>query len=111
MHLKRNRAFAKAVLVLYVFITATFSLDHKDFVPLEGQLYFVSQTGPYQAVDSNEFELICPAHNFAQSTTGTPASSQEFISQTEISFLPASRIIWHFSEPSRSYSSRAPPQA
>ncbi|HEY9165533.1 MAG TPA: hypothetical protein VIS48_05175 [Candidatus Kryptonia bacterium] len=111
MYLKHHKAVAKTILVLYVLITATFSLDHKDFVPLEGQLDFNSQPGSHHVVDANDFELTCPAHNFAQSTTGTPAISHEFISRTEVSFFPTGRISRHFSEPTRSYSTRAPPQA
>ena len=111
MFLKQSNVFAKTILIQYAFITVTFPLAHRDYVPLGGRL-IVSPAGSLSnTIDSNASDLVCPAHNFAQSTTGTPASNQAFVSQTTVSFLRIDERTEIFIQPRRTFSSRAPPQA
>jgi hypothetical protein len=108
---KGRKTFAKGSLFLYAFITVTFPLAHRDFVPLEGNLNLVAVNSPYHALDIDDNDLVCPAHQFAQSTTGTPVSNQIFTSQATVFILPISKQTEHFIEPTASHFTRAPPQA
>jgi hypothetical protein len=108
---KRQKVFVRSVLVLYAFITVTFPLAHRDFVPLKGAVKIIAVSSLCHALDVDENDLVCPAHQFAQSTTGTPVSNQISTSQTTAFILPPSKQTEHFIEPTSSYSTRAPPQA
>ncbi len=108
---KKRKAAAKCVLVLYVFINATFSLAHRDYVPLEGELFYTPTNALYHPLDINDDDLVCPAHNFAQSTTSIPASSLHLTFEVVVFFLQTQEQIEHFIEPIRNHSTRAPPQA
>lgn len=107
----KRKIFAKSVLALYAFITVTFPLAHKDFIPLESKVVLNPTDCLPHVEDSSANELVCPAHNFAQSTTSTPASSQGFASQISVFFLQLAEQTEHFIEPTQNYSTRAPPLA
>ena len=108
---KRQKVFAISILVLYAFIILTFSLAHRDFVPLRGNLTITPVNSLYHALDANENDLGCPAHNFAQSTTNTPALSQHFSSPENFFFLKIDQHDYIFSASVYNLSTRAPPQA
>jgi len=111
MSSKRRKAAARGVIILYAFITATFSLAHNDYVPLDAQLTFCPTDFNSNSVASDANELVCPAHNFAQSTTGTAALSQNFSSSEDATILKVEHHDHIFAPPARNLSVRAPPQA
>ncbi len=108
---KSRKTFAKSILALYALITVTFPFAHRDFVPLQGNVGLNPIGCLSHFEDSNANELVCPAHNFAQSTTSTPASTQGFASQTTVFFLELPEQTESFVEPAQNHSSRAPPLA
>ncbi|HUI30250.1 MAG TPA: hypothetical protein VLX91_08530 [Candidatus Acidoferrales bacterium] len=107
----KRKAAARSILVLYAFITVTFPLAHRDFIPLEGKLIFSPFDYHSGSVDSNLSDLFCPAHQFAQSTTSPAIARQIFNPQITFFFLRIGNHVEHFVEPLRSFSTRAPPQA
>lgn len=106
----KRKAAAKYTLCLYAFITVTFPLAHRDFVPLESGKTIIPANPLQHPLDADN-DLGCPAHNFAQSTHGMAAVTQEFSSSERISILK----VWHhdclFSTQLNNLSTRAPPQA
>ncbi len=111
MSFKKRKATARSVLVLYAFITVTFSLAHKDFVPLESGISLTPVNALHHALDASDNDLVCPAHNFAQSTTGTAAFSQNFTPPDYFSLLEVELLDHLFTPPLHNLSTRAPPQA
>lgn len=107
---KKRKTYAKGILVLYAFITVTFPLAHKDFVPLEGSLTVTPANSLNHALDINDNDLVCPAHNFAQSTTGTAALAQDFSSVEDVTILEAEYHDQFVAAPAKNLSTRAPPQ-
>jgi len=99
------------ILALYAFITVTFPFAHTDYVPLESRLVLSPAGSSSHALDSGAEEITCPAHQFAQSTSGTPISNQSFTSQLTVFSLRIDETVDHFIEPTNSYSTRAPPLA
>jgi len=106
-----RKAAARGILALYAFITITFPLAHRDFVPLENGLSLIPVNALYHALGIDDNDFVCPAHNFAQSTTGTPALERRFTAEVAVVLLPIVEHTEHFSCPTKTYSSRAPPQA
>jgi len=111
MRLSTHKAFGKTLLFVYAFITASYPLAHEDFVPLDCYRYLISADSASHPVNSDANDFVCPAHNFAQSTTGTPAVTPRFDSPVSVKFLPSWAEIDHFVEPVHAPSSRAPPLA
>jgi len=111
MSLRKRKTVAKAVMVLYVLISATFSLDHKDFVPLEARLFISTSRGVFQEIDNVGDTFVCPAHNFAQSTASCAVSHDRVeLCRSYFFFRIERRVHLPFSTPDR-YSTRAPPEA
>ncbi len=108
---KKRKAAARSILVLYVFITATFPLSHKDFVPLSGRLSLTSDRALSRVSDISDENFMCPAHNFAQSTTAIGVVAQNFPLLEELDLPRTEEPSQPFFEPSESFSTRAPPQA
>jgi hypothetical protein len=111
MSFKKRRTYARSIIILYAFITVTFPLAHNDFVPLDVRLSLYPVDFHSNSVDSNANDLVCPAHNFAQSTTGTAAFTQDVPSLEHFSFLEAEHHDHLFAAPAYNLSARAPPQA
>ncbi len=111
MSIEKRRTFAKAILIVYAFITATFPFSHKDCVPLGSRLSFLPGAISTQNLGSNDDSFVCPAHNFAQSTASTPVLEQDFTSPESFSFLRFSIPGRISSDTSRRLFARAPPQA
>lgn len=111
MSFEKRKAAARSILVLYVFITATFPLAHKDFVPLSSRLSFNPESALSRTTDIGDESFVCPAHNFAQSTTGITALAQDFSLLEEFSLPRIEEPAQPFFELSNSFSTRAPPQA
>lgn len=110
MSFRNRKAAARIILFLYAFITVTFQLAHKDFIPLESNLTLTPVSPLCHALDINDNELVCPAHNFAQSTHGTAAVTQSFSSSERISILKVEHHDRLFSAQLSNLSTRAPPQ-
>jgi len=110
MSTENRKTYAKSILLLYALITVTFPFAHKDYVPQESTYVIRSLESSSQAVDSNN-DLVCPAHNFAQSTTGTAALSPDFLSQEVFHVVHFIERFKLSAEPSGNLSTRAPPQA
>jgi hypothetical protein len=111
MSSKKRRVFAKGVLFLYIFISATFSLAHKDYVPLECKRAISSANGISHNLDSSGADFMCPAHNFAQSTTAADVREQSVSSPEAFSFIQILENPQYPARPQLTTSSRAPPQA
>ncbi|MCL5268676.1 MAG: hypothetical protein M1469_11330 [Bacteroidetes bacterium] len=111
MLLKRQKAVAKSLLLVYLVIISTFELAHKDFVPLGGRLRISSLDSITHNLDTEDGQFVCPAHYFAQSTHGPTATSQLYIPSTNVTFIRIERN----TEPPfislQDFSARAPPQA
>ena len=110
MSFRKRKAVSRSILALYAFISVTFPLAHRDSVPLESGLS-LTQVNTYQALGIDDNDFVCPAHNFAQSTTGTPALEERFTAEVAVVLLPIVEHTEYFSTPTKTYSSRAPPQA
>ena len=106
-----EKPYAKGILILYAFITVTFPLAHKDFVPLDVKRAFSPIDSHSNSLDSSASDFVCPAHNFAQSTTGTAALAQDFPSPKYFCFVKVEYHDHLFAAPGNSLSPRAPPQA
>ena len=106
-----RKTISKITLLFYVSITITFSLAHRDFVPLDGTLTITPVNCLYHALDASENDLVCPTHNFAQSTTSTAALAQEFSPPEYFSIVSAEYYRHLFTAPSHNLSSRDPPKA
>jgi len=111
MSFEQRKATARIVLFVYAFITLTFSLAHRDFVPLDGNLTITPVNSLYHALDASDNDFVCPAHNFAQSTTSTAALAQELAPPECFSVVPVEHYCHLFTAPSHNLSSRDPPQA
>lgn len=111
MSSKKRRTVARAVLLLYVFISATFNLAHRDYVPLESNRVLSSSNRLNHNLDSNGSDFVCPAHNFAQSTTGTDPFQKSLSSPTAFSFIRLADCPQYLARRQLSASSRAPPKA
>ncbi len=111
MSSKKRRAVAKGVLFLYIFISATFSLSHRDYVPLECRRVISSANSVSHNLDSSGAAFVCPAHNFAQSTTAAEVHQQSISSPVNFSFIRLADIPQCLARPQLSASSRAPPKA
>ncbi|MFZ1081792.1 MAG: hypothetical protein WAO19_07690 [Candidatus Kryptoniota bacterium] len=111
MSLKKRKTAARVTLAFYAFITVTFSLAHKDFVPFESGLSLTPVNPLYHAFDASDDDFVCPAHNFAQSTTGTAALAQVFAPPEYFSIFRTEFYCHLFTAPSHNLSSRDPPQA
>ena len=111
MSFEKRKAVAKVILLLYAFVISTFSLDHKDFVPIGGRLFISPFNTVGRSIDSNGDNFVCPAHNFAQSAHGPVAASHVFSSQKDFSFLHVVEYDEYVAAPARNFSTRAPPEA
>ncbi len=111
MSSRKRKAAAKCILVLYAFITATYPFAHKDFIPLRNNLAIMAANSLYHSLDVNDNDLVCPAHNFAQSTTGTAALAQDFSSVEDVTILEVEYHDQFVAAPANNLSTRAPPQA
>jgi hypothetical protein len=107
----KRKIFAKSVLALYVFISVTFPLAHNDYVALDVRLSLSPIDSNCNSLDSNTNDLVCPAHNFAQSTTGTAALIQDFSPTEDVAVLRVEQHDHLFAAPANDLSTRAPPQA
>jgi hypothetical protein len=107
----RRRAVARGVLFLYIFISATFTLAHRDYVPLECKRVLSSANSVNHNLDTSGADLVCPAHNFAQSTTSADVHQQRISSPGNFSFVRLADIPPCLARPQLSASSRAPPKA
>lgn len=107
----KRRALAKGVLFLYVFISATFSFSHRDYVPLESQRVISPVNLLWHYLDTDGGTFVCPAHLFAQSTTATDPQSRDFSSPKHFSFLRIVEQPQYLARPQLTASSRAPPFA
>ncbi len=108
---EKRKGCARSILVLYAFITVTFPFAHNDFVPLENNLSLSSIDFQSGTVHSGVNDLVCPAHNFAQSTVGTSALSHDLSTRQDVAFF----MLEYRDDPctARTFelSARAPPQA
>ena len=108
---KRQKRYAKGILLLYGFITVTFPFAHNDFVALDVKLSLSPIDFHSNALDSNTNDLVCPAHNFAQSTTGTAALILDFSPTEDVAVLRVEQHDHLFAAPANDLSTRAPPRA
>jgi len=110
MSFRKRKAAAGNIVVVYAFITVTFPLAHKDFVPLENGFDLIPINNLYHALDLDHNDFLCPAHNFAQSTHGAGVESYHILAPQNFSFIWIEQFIQYVSAPSRLASTRAPPQ-
>ena len=106
-----HNTIAKFVLTLYAAISVIFPLAHKDGFAPESHPVFSNTDETASAFHAVDSDIICPAHQFAESTTGTPVSSFTIFSPARVSFLIVLRQPECIVAPLRNLSSRAPPLA
>ena len=111
MSSNKRKSIAKGVLLLYALISVTYPLAHKDYVPLSSQFCFSRNDFSSHSATPDADDFVCPAHQFAQSTTSPAIARQIFNPQITFFFLRIGIHVEHFVEPLRSLSTRAPPQA
>ena len=111
MSFSNRKKYAKGILTLYVFITITFPLAHNDYVPLNATLSLSSADFHSGSVDSNLNDLVCPAHNFAQSTTGTAAPVHNFKTPQRFFYFKLHDLSRVDATPVNALTTRAPPEA
>jgi hypothetical protein len=107
---KRYYRARKILAIFYFIIFSIYPFAHRDFVPLSGDEYYIQHKGLVSGLGNDE-TFLCPAHSFAQSTTGVAAAEPEFPSLQTLCFLSSPKNILHFQEPLLSNSTRAPPLA
>lgn len=100
----------KFLAIFYFIIFSTYPFAHRDYVPLSCEEYYLQHTGSLSGLGSDE-SFLCPAHSFAQSTTGVAVGDPEFPSLERLCLLPTAKSTFHLQIPYLSNNTRAPPSA
>jgi hypothetical protein len=108
---QRQKNVAKAMLLFYVFVSLVFPLAHTDFLRAQSAQVLTPAGAQSHEDDSDQADAACPAHQYEQATTGTPASCFSIFTPTHFSYMNIPGRLQYVVVPFQNLPSRAPPIA